>query len=140
MTRTGVRAAVLVAAVCLPLGVGSGWLWVRLVDGAEPVVADLTLGLIGFIVGVIWSFVALWFVGRRFPDGVFVGLVVGGVVGSMVAYRFGQVIGVDATGDLALKAPGVLLMWPLGSCLVGFGVGVTRRVHGRLGEPSAAEK
>lgn len=126
------------AAVCLLLGVVSGWLWVHLIDGADPVGADLTLGLIGLGTGVIWSLVALWLIGRRYPDGVLVGLVVGGVLGSMVAYRFGQMIGVDATGDLALKAPGVLLMWPLGSCLVGFGVGVKRRVHGRLRGQSAA--
>lgn len=130
----------LVVGVCLLLGCGVGWLWTRLGSDPGVVEANLALGALGFGAGMLWSLIAMLTLGRGHPDAVLWGSVAGGLVGSVVAYRIGLAIGPDrpngSDGGVSLPAPGVLLMWSLAACLVGFGVGVARRVGVRLSTPS----
>ncbi len=139
LRRPAIGVFALVAGVCLPLGAGVGWLWARFGSDVGAVEANLALGALGFGAGLLWSLIAMLTLGRRYPDSALWASVVGGVVGSVVAHRIGLVVGArrngGSDGNFSLQAPGVLLMWSLAACLVGFGVGVSRRVGNRLSPP-----
>nr|WP_093816102.1 ABC transporter permease [Streptomyces sp. TverLS-915] len=144
-----VRRGVLLALglVVLGLAFGALWLWlaprVPLVadgkavylkdsEGEQPVGADGTFALIGLGLGILTGLaVFLW---RRAGGATLVlGMAVGALLGSVVAWRLGvwlgptqdvvahaKEVGKNVTFDAPLKlaAKGTLLAWPLAACVV----------------------
>ncbi|MEU6440997.1 ABC transporter permease [Streptomyces sp. NPDC047046] len=144
-----VRRGVLLALVLVVLGLAFGalWLWlaprVPLVadgkavylkdsEGEQPIGADGTFALIGLGLGILTGLaVFLW---RRAGGAALVlGMAVGALLGSVLAWRLGvwlgptqdvvahaKEVGENVTFDAPLKlaAKGTLLAWPLAACVV----------------------
>lgn len=98
------------------------------------VAADLNLGLLCIGAGIIVTVIAVikW---REWVFGVLIGCMVGGLLGSALAWRIGvqltggsdddHALGVDGRADgtiidgpISLDAHGVLLLWPIVACLI----------------------
>lgn len=154
MSRTTARPVATAILASLFIGVVVGIVWLIIAPRPELVArsgrltdavsypqayigADAWLGLLcaaaGFGLAVV-GFVR-WY--PRTPDAALVGLAIGGIVGSLVAWRLGVAIGgepvavpaegVVVAGPLELRSYGVLLFWPTWVAIVGLGVGVSRR-------------
>lgn len=161
MNRRTVRAAALLVLVSLAVGLIVGVLWAviaprpelvassgRLVDAvAYPqayVAADAWLGLLCAGAGLVLAVLgfARWYPGN--PDDALVGLGLGGIIGSIVAWRVGSGIGggpvplptdgATIAGPLELRSYGVLLFWPTWVAIVGLAVGASRRGRRRRRE------
>lgn len=161
MNRRTARVVGLVVLVSVAVGVIVGALWAmiaprpelvassgRLVDAvAYPqayIATDAWLGLLCAAAGLVLAGLgfARWFPTN--PDGALVGLMLGGIVGSIVAWRVGLGIGggpvslpadgATTAGPLELRSYGVLLFWPTWVAIVGLVVGMSRRRrHRRAG-------
>lgn len=101
-------------------------------EGEQAIGMDGTFVLLGLAVGLV-SGLVVFLLRRRGGVGVVVGLAVGGVLGSLVAWRLGiwlgptqdvvahaKDVGKDVTFDapLELAAKGALLAWSLAACAV----------------------
>ena len=146
--RDDLRACLAVLGSVLVLGTPAGLVWeavspkVQVIardggvfyanpEGSAPIAADGYFALVGVVAGVICGFV-IFFRARRHGVGAVIGLVAGGVLASLVAWRLGHLLGpgelaesaksakdgVPFSGPLELRAYGVLLMWPLASTTV----------------------
>lgn len=87
---------------------------------------DASFGLVGAVTGLLLG-VVMFIRHREHPTAVLAGLVLGGVVGSLVAWQVGSTLGPGPLGDrtdgaadgvtlaipLDLEATGVLLFWPI---------------------------
>ncbi|MET9517128.1 ABC transporter permease [Streptomyces sp. NPDC002994] len=147
-----VRAAVVVLALTV-LGVALGLLWLWLAprvplistdkavflkdtEGEEAVGADGTFVLLALAFGVVSAALVFWF-NRRGGIPLVIGLALGGLLGSLLAWGVGVWIG--PTGDvverarevgqgvafdapLKLGAKGALLAWPMAALLVHLGL------------------
>lgn len=135
----------LAGSAALGLALGAAWVWVtprpryRVVAGGV-VVDELTTGafvaadgwfaVLALLGGVLCALLA-----RRYgdgPAGVLAGLVLGGALGAVLAWRVGLALapddlavlsaGVDVgnrfEGGLTLRAHGVLLLWPLAALVL----------------------
>ncbi|MGN6334299.1 MAG: hypothetical protein ACTHOD_22015 [Motilibacteraceae bacterium] len=144
--EAGLALVVAGAGCLLGLVVGAVWalvapqpVWV-LVDGGllmdsltsgALVAADGWLGVLCLLAGLLLAVLAV----RRWPHhpvGALAGLVAGGVAGAVVAAWLGQALcpadvvaraaglplGARVDGGLTLRAPGVLLFWPIASTLL----------------------
>ncbi|QPP11014.1 hypothetical protein G4Z16_26395 [Streptomyces bathyalis] len=141
--RAEVRAGALCALIVLVLGVGLGLLWLWLAprvplvsvdggvflkdpEGEEAIGADGTFVLLAVAFGVVTGLLA-FLRSRRGGIGIVVGLAVGALLGSVLAWQLGIWLG--PSGDLAaaakaagenktfdgplkLQAKGALLVWP----------------------------
>lgn len=147
-----VRTAGLVAAVSAAAGLPVGLLWwllapltpaVKRADGlyrvggdAETAIAaDGWFAVCTLAAGVVAG-VAVSALLRRDRLGALVGLAAGGVLGALVAWGLGVVLGPDSfeaqaaqlqvgdrfDGPLRLSALGVLLVWPVSAVILFFGV------------------
>lgn len=150
LLRSGLAAAVPVLPICLGLGAFMGFAWnlwapraeLSVKDGSvvyarvteATVGADLTFALLGIVCGLL---VAI-FVWLRWSSGgleLVIVAAIGGLLGSLLAWRVGLVLagnsanssevsaegrspGVAFQGPLALASPGVLGLWSLASVLV----------------------
>jgi hypothetical protein len=145
-----VRAALLVVAVSLPVGLVMGLVWwavtplaqlekrpsgVFLVGGGSEtsIAADGWFAVIGLVIGAAAALLAAVLL-RRNRLGVLLGLALGGLLGSVVAWRFGVLLGPPGlaeasaaaeVGDrfdaeLQLSAVGVLLAWPTAAVIAYF--------------------
>ncbi|RJK92956.1 hypothetical protein [Vallicoccus soli] len=159
-------AAVVVAS--LALGGAAGWLWSLLapralwrvqeggaaLDGLTNqafVGADGTLAVLGTAAGALVA-VAGWLLARSRGLVLLGAAAAGGVLGSLLAWRVGVLlapddvaerarglaVGTTLDGGLRLRAPGVLLLWPIASAVVltalqALAVGAERRAARRAG-------
>lgn len=146
---TEVREAAVVLVVLAVLGLGLGLLWLWLAprvplisdssavflkdtEGEEAIGADGTFVLLALAFGLV-SAVALFLWRRRGGIPLVVGLALGGVVGSVVAWKFGgwlgptsdvvahaKAVGKGVTFDapLQLNLKGALLAWPVAATVV----------------------
>jgi hypothetical protein len=140
-------AVVLVVLAVLGLGLGLLWLWLaprvplisdsaaiflKDTEGEEAIGADGTFVLLALAFGLV-SAVALFLWRRRGGIPLVVGLALGGVVGSLVAWKFGgwlgptsdvvahaKAVGKGVTFDapLQLNLKGALLAWPVAATVV----------------------
>jgi hypothetical protein len=148
--REEVRAAVLVVATSLAGGLLVGLLWWLLTPLPElekrtagvvsvssspesSIAADGWFAVIGLVTGVVAALLATAML-RGSRLGALLGLTVGGLLGSVVAWQFGVLLGpepLDAaaaaaevgdrfTGPLRLSALGVLLAWPTAAVIAYF--------------------
>ncbi|GAA2444287.1 hypothetical protein [Streptomyces macrosporus] len=152
-TRREVRDAALVAVAVAVAGVALGLLWLWLAprvplisdgtavylddaEGEESVGVDGTFTLSALGIGVL-SGAAVFLARRRGGVGVVVGLAVGALLGSVVAWRLGVWLGPEqdvvahakAVGKgqvfdapLELKAKGALLAWPFAALVAHLGL------------------
>lgn len=136
-----VVAEIMLASVGLGLAVGVLWWLVAPavtvgIRGEQPVLVaaearnlfgvDASFGVVGAAAGLLLGAV-MSTRHRRYPTAVLAGLVLGGVVGSLLAWQVGHVLGPDPLGErtdgtadgatlaipLDLEAMGVLLFWPI---------------------------
>lgn len=173
--RSDIKAGLVVFAAVLVLGVPAGILWeaitpkVQVVarggitfyaqpEGSASITADGNFALIGVAAGVICACAAF---ARYRHNGVatVLGLVAGGVLASLLAYRIGHLLGPDDlregatppagdgvpfSGPLRLRAHGVLLLWALASTTVFLALTASRDPDeepapaGRLTQPGTA--
>jgi hypothetical protein len=148
--RDELRAGLLVVAASLAGGLLVGivwWLATPLAElqkrptgvfsvGASPetsIAADGWFAVIGLVSGVIAALLAATLL-RESRLGALLGLTVGGLLGSVVAWRFGVLLGPGTlaesaaavrvgdrfSGPLELSATGVLLAWPTASVIAFF--------------------
>ncbi len=149
--RTGREAAAgaLIALLCAVAGVLLGFLWLRLAprvplvsdgsaiylkdsEGEQSIGADGWFTLLGLGMGLVSALLVFW--RRRQGVAVVLGLAVGGVLGSVLAWQLGVHLGPSKDliahakqigankvfhGPLALHAKGALLAWPL-AAVVGY--------------------
>ncbi|NUU23783.1 MAG: hypothetical protein HOV68_20115 [Streptomycetaceae bacterium] len=147
--RGDVAAGGIVLGVCLLVGAAAGAIWFAIapeipkvvVDHAEylrpsagtesEVARDGWFAVIAVIVGLLLGGLAFW-KGRKYGIGVAVGLGVGGLLGSYVAYKVGAALGPDTFGSelvkrdgriefeepLRIQAKGVLYLWPMASLIL----------------------
>ncbi|WP_436773852.1 hypothetical protein [Yinghuangia sp. YIM S09857] len=147
--RGDVIAGGIVLGICLLVGVAAGAVWFAIapdipkiiVDHVEylrpnaPTEAEIArdgwFALIGSVVGLVLAIVAFW-KGRKYSIGVAVGLGVGGMLGSYLAYKVGGALGPDTFGEqllerdgriafdepLRIQAKGVLYLWPMASVIL----------------------
>lgn len=165
--RGTTRIVALIAATSCLVGiaVGVGWALIaprpqmvvrtgRLVDVvAYPesyAAADLILGALCIVAGVCMAVIFLTLVFRDEPDAALVGLIIGGGLGSVIAWRTGAAIGTGqaigggdgagsaegqvVAGALQMRSPGVLVFWAICACVVGLVVGIVRRRRRRAAE------
>jgi hypothetical protein len=105
-------------------------------EGEQAIGADGTFVLLGLGIGVLTALVAFWRC-RRGGIGIVLGLAVGAVLGSLLAWRIGVWLGptqdivahakqVGAKkvfdGPLTLQAKGALLAWPIAATLAHLGL------------------
>lgn len=152
MRRRAARAVLAVAggSALLGLPVGVGWTLlaprpVYQVTPAGPALDDLTSGafvaadgwfaVLGLAAGALSAAVAAWRHRHR-PGIALAGLLLGAVLGSVLAWRTGTTlappdvqeraagvaVGERLAGGVQLRAPGVLLSWPLAAVAVVFSV------------------
>lgn len=158
-----VRTALLVVLAALVLGAVVGLVWTAVAphdayrvaaqDGgvfylpigdSAAIAADGWLGGLCLLAGVLTALAGARALARQ-PLGLLAGLLVGGVLGALVARGVGehldpfrdlQALGAGRdVGDrfsngLRVRAPGVLLGWPLASCAVVFVLAAARRATG----------
>ncbi|MFJ2702572.1 ABC transporter permease [Streptomyces sp. NPDC087428] len=151
--RADLRRAAVVGAVVTVAGVGLGLLWLWLAprvplvsdntavflsdsEGEEAIGADGTFALLALAFGAVSAALVFWF-HRRGGVALVVGLAVGGVLGSVLAWQLGTRLG--PTGDvvaharevgkgvifdapLELHAKGALLAWSLAAMAVHLGL------------------
>jgi hypothetical protein len=146
----GARNALLVVAASLAGGLLMGVLWWAVTplaqlekrptgvfsvggDAETSIAADGWFAVIGLVTGVVAALLAGVLL-RRHRLGVLLGLAAGGLLGSVVAWRFGVLLGpaglaessaAAAVGDrfeapLELSAVGVLLAWPIAAVIAYF--------------------
>ena len=154
MRHRTARVVALLVLVSLGVGLIVGVLWAliaprpelvassgHLVDAvAYPqayIAADAWLGLLCAAAGLVVAVLGLVRWHSSNPDAVLVGLGLGGIIGSIVAWRVGLGIGggpvalpadgVTIAGPLELRSYGVLLFWPTWVAIVGLAIGVSRR-------------
>ncbi len=157
MRRGSPRATALaVAALCAGTGVVAGVLWSVLapratwraqdagaaLDGLTNqafIGADGTLGALCLGAGALTALAGSALGGRR-PVPLLAGLVAGGLLGAVLAWRTGVLLAPDAVqalarerpvgtafeGGLRLRAPGVLLLWPIAAAVVVLAVAAGR--------------
>jgi hypothetical protein len=136
------RAAMIVVLASLPLGALMGLIWERvapkahwMVQGGGAVLSELEqsdfvaadgwFAVLGAATGLLGGTLAFVF-SRMLP----ISLAVGGILGSLIAWRLGQALGpapIDShrgapngssfDGPLDLRADGVLLIWPIAALL-----------------------
>ncbi|MFF2325953.1 MULTISPECIES: ABC transporter permease [unclassified Streptomyces] len=151
--RGDLRRAAVVTALVTVAGVGLGLLWVWLAprvplisdstavflndsEGEEAIGADGTFVLLALAFGAVCA-AAVFLFHRRGGIALVVGLALGGLLGSVLAWRLGVWLGPDqdvvaharAVGKgvvfdapLQLRAKGALLAWPLGAMAVHLGL------------------
>ena len=151
--REEARDALVVTLAGIVLGVALGLLWVWLApriplytdgkavylkhpEGEEAVGADGTFVLLALALGVLLGAAVFW-ARRRGGVGLVVGLAVGGVLGSLLAWRLGVWFGPTSDlvaharaagkgtvfdGPLELRAKGALLALPFAALLVHLGL------------------
>jgi DivIVA domain-containing protein len=143
--RTGLRVALLVLVAGLPLGL----IWWQLApepllvrrsggiffasESESAVAADGWFAVCAATAGLVAA-VAVFALTRRARVGALLGLAVGGIVGALVAWRLGMLLGPGPAretarglavgsrfnGPLRISARGVLLIWPLVSVVAYF--------------------
>lgn len=135
MTSRDYRAAALVGVVSIGLGTLVGVTWALLAGDRGPAGADLVFGALGLVAGFALAIGALGLALRKCPDGTFVGLVLGGLIGSLVARQTGGALSAAWTSaeQVSLDTPGALLLWPFATALVGLMTGAATRGRGREG-------
>ncbi|NUP31221.1 MAG: hypothetical protein HOU01_05835 [Streptomycetaceae bacterium] len=153
--RGDVVAGVIVLLVCAVVGVAAGAIWhglapdlPRVVVGHQaystaktPTEGDIArdgwFAVVGVVAGLLLAGLGFW-KGRKYGIGVAVGLGLGGLLGSYVAYKVGAALGPDhfwqavdkahpnaaPTEQIAFDEPlriqamGVLYLWPMASMIV----------------------
>jgi hypothetical protein len=171
-TGKALRTGAVTAVVMAVLGPLAGWIWssvspdVKYVvlqgkplladpEGQGPIGIDGRFALIGAVAGIVCGLVAYAAGGRRNDIPLILGLVVGGVAASLLAWKVGHHIGLDdfktsvrhakdgtvVTGVADLRAKGVLMFWPLLAVAVYAGLElIVKRLPSRDGgEPGAGE-
>ncbi|MFE1440683.1 AAA family ATPase [Streptomyces sp. NPDC058739] len=126
---------------------GSWVVYVKETEGEQAIGTDGTFALLGLAFGVVTA-LAVFLVRRRGGVPLVVALGLGGLLGSLVAWRFGLWLGpaddvlahakeagqgVTFSAPLKLNAKGALLAWPLGALL--FHLGLTALFGPRDPEP-----
>jgi hypothetical protein len=132
------------AVVVAVLGPLAGWLWSAMIpdvkyvvlqgkplladpEGQGPIGIDGRFALIGAVAGIVCGLVAYAVGGRRNDIPLILGLAVGGIAASLLAWKVGHQIGLSdfkaavrhakdgaiITGVADLRAKGVLVFWPL---------------------------
>ncbi|MEV6160491.1 ABC transporter permease [Streptomyces sp. NPDC052052] len=151
--RADLRRAAVVALAVTVVGIGLGLLWLWLAprvplvsdstavylhdsEGEEAIGADGTFALLGLAFGAV-SAALVFLLHRRGGIALVVGLALGGLLGSVLAWRLGVWLGPDqdvvaharAVGKgvvfdapLQLRAKGALLAWPLAAMAVHLGL------------------
>ncbi|MEU0276319.1 DUF2567 domain-containing protein [Streptomyces sp. NPDC006307] len=145
-----VRQGALVTACVMLAGVALGllWLWlapriglvsdgkavfVKDTEGEGAVGADGTFTLLGLVFGALSAAAVFWFTRRHGGIAVVVGLALGGLLGSLLGWGVGTLLGpthdvvaharavgpgVTFDAPLELNAHGALLAWPVAAMLV----------------------
>lgn len=148
-SRGDVIAGGIVFGVCLLVAVAAGAVWYAIAPDIPKIVVDHVeylrpdappeaeiardgwFALIGATVGLVLGLLAFW-KGRKYGVGVAIGLGVGGMLGSYIAYKVGGALGPDTFGEKLLKrdgriefdeplriqAKGVLYLWPMASVIL----------------------
>ncbi|HSA49155.1 MAG TPA: hypothetical protein VLH10_03470 [Yinghuangia sp.] len=149
VARGDVIAGVIVLAVCLAVGAAAGAVWYAIAPEIPKIIVDHVeylrpnarseseiardgwFAIIGVVVGLALAGLAFW-KGRRHGIGVAVGLGVGGLLGSYLAYKVGAALGPDTFGSellardgriefeepLRIQAMGVIYLWPMASLVL----------------------
>lgn len=147
--RGDVIAGAIVLGVCLVVGAAAGAVWYAIAPGIPKIIVDHTeylrpnaqseseiardgwFAVIGIVVGLVLAGLAFW-KGRRLGIGVAVGLGVGGLLGSYLAYKVGAALGPNTFGSellerdgriefdepLRIQAMGVIYLWPMTSLIL----------------------
>ncbi|MET9659099.1 ABC transporter permease [Streptomyces sp. NPDC006510] len=151
--RSDLRRAAIVTALVTLSGIALGLLWLWLAprvplvsdstavflsdsEGEEAIGADGTFVLLALAFGALSAALLFWFQ-RRGGIALVVGLALGGLLGSLLAWRLGVWLGptqdvvaharavgkgVVFDAPLQLRAKGALLAWPLGAMAVHLGL------------------
>ncbi|WTW94407.1 hypothetical protein OG216_13850 [Streptomycetaceae bacterium NBC_01309] len=147
--RGDVVAGGVVLGICLLVGAAAGAVWYAIAPDIPKIIVDHVeylrpsappeaeiardgwFALIGSVVGLVLAILAFW-KGRKYSIGVAVGLGVGGLLGSYLAYKVGGALGPDTFGGqllerdgriefeepLRVQAKGVLYLWPMASVIL----------------------
>lgn len=149
LARGDVIAGAVVLGVCLLVGAAAGAVWYAVAPDIPKIVVDHVeylrpqapqeaeiardgwFAVIGVVVGLVLAVLAFW-KGRKHGIGTAVGLGLGGLLGSYLAYKVGAALGPDTFGSdllkrdgriefdepLRLHAMGVLYLWPMASLVL----------------------